>query len=153
MRATPSEARGGLRHGVEEVLATVQHNKGDPVCQRLDQDLVDAPARFLGDTGGLGNRPGDRRRVRNGSQLHEPSTVGEAVQDIEGNLDGQPCLADTPQPHDADDAFLGQQRGKSPPFLGTPDETCPQERQVVNGDADQAQGRKIAAKVRVTDLE
>ena len=64
VRATPGQARGGVRHGVEEVLATVQHHKGDLVGQRLDQDLVDAPPRLLRDTRGLGNRPGDRRRVR-----------------------------------------------------------------------------------------
>ena len=149
----PGEPLGEVGNGAEEALAAVEHEKGHLVGQGLDQDVVDAPARLLGDTGGLGNGPRDRGRVRKGGQLHEPGTVGEAVHDVERDLDRQPRLADTPQSHDAHDAFGREQRGERRPLLCSPHEARSEERQVVNHDPDQPQRRESLAKVRVSELE
>ncbi len=43
--------------------------------------------------------------IRQRRQLHQPGAIGEAVEDVERNLYGQPRLADAPQSHDADNAL------------------------------------------------
>ena len=69
VRAVPGEALGEVRHGVEQVLAVVQHQESHLVGHCLDEDVVHAPPWHLCDTGGLGNSPGYRRGIRQRRQL------------------------------------------------------------------------------------
>jgi hypothetical protein len=135
------------------MLAVVQHQQGDLVGHRLDEDLVDAPSRLLGDSGGLGNSPGYRFGIRQRRQLNQPGAIGEAVHDVVRKLDGQARLPDASQSNDADNALRPEQRAESRPLLGSTDEAGPPEWQVVADDTDQAQRRESVAKVLVTELE
>ena len=149
----PGEALSEVGHGGEQMLAVVQDQKRFPVGQRLDEDLVDAPARHLGDAGGLGDSPGDRPGLRQRRQLHHPGTIGEAVHDIERDLDGQPGLADAAQSDDADDASVLSSEARAVRSSVRPTKLARSERQVVNDDTDQAQRWESAANVWVIELE
>ncbi len=153
MGAVPGEAHGEVGDRIDQVLAVVQNQQGDPVGQRLREDVLHAPRRLLGDTRRFGHRSRNRCRVGECAELDEPRSIGEAIQDIEGRLDGEPCLADAAQSHNSDHALSREQRHKRLPLLGTPHEAGPYVRQIVNDDPDQPQRRELGSKIRMSQLE
>ncbi len=58
-------------------------------------------------------------------ELDQPGAVGQVIHGIEGDLDGQACLAHAPEPDDAHHAGGLEERSEGGPLLGSPDEGGP----------------------------
>ena len=85
----------------------------------------------------------------NGAKLDQPDSVVELVENVEGHLEGKPCLPDATRAHHRDQTGCAEQPGKRCTVLGPSYEAGTSERQVVGQDSNGAQRWEIVPEVGV----
>ena len=110
--AAPEQLLDQRRAGVHDVLTGVEDQQHPPWPQRLGQRLGQRPVRLLPDPERGRDPPRDQGRVLGVGQLDQPGAVGEAGDDLAGEPEREPGLADAAGSAQGQDADIAKQPGK-----------------------------------------